>query len=203
MNLGQCPTLLHCAPWGLNALRVLARRFQRGTGALHAFLTVSRASGVSPFPTAGAKGFRRSNPSPNGAQCNSPLSIPRLSPEGAQCVPGGNAPHCDPSGLASEALPRALALPPVGCGSAWCPRLPRAGERSSPSRGPGADATLHFFFHTSARSSDACWRTPLSERMSSVASITSWRLNTMVSDARSLKLIVTNLSLQSRRVSTR
>ena len=56
---------------------------------------------------------------------------------------------------------------------------------------------------TAVRSSEARWRTLLSERISSVASRTSLRSKTIVSEFRSSKLMVMYLSLASRRVSTR
>src|SRR4051794_27986627 len=62
----------------------------------------------------------------------------------------------------------------------------------------------HFFLSQIARrSSEHCWRTPLSVRISSVARTISWRSKTRVSELRSSKAMEIYFSWVSRRVSTR
>ena len=59
----------------------------------------------------------------------------------------------------------------------------------------GTRTGIYCFFHTVIRSSEACWRMPLSERISSVALRASWWSKTMVSEKRSSKAMVVYLLL--------
>src|SRR5271157_896890 len=61
----------------------------------------------------------------------------------------------------------------------------------------------YFFFHTVIRSSEACWRMPLSARTSSVALSAAWWSKTMISEKRSSKAIVVYLLFVSRSTSTK
>ena len=61
----------------------------------------------------------------------------------------------------------------------------------------------HFLVQTAVRSSEACSRMPLSERISSVALSASWWLKTIVSEDLSSKRIVVNFCFESRSTSTK